>query len=360
MGYFMKKKHDTRNRGSWKTSLAVLIAMAGQTVGSGGLPKEIADFVHSMAQRHGFQERELVRIFEQTKSQPSIIKAIRRPAEAKPWYVYRGMFLSPSRIDQGKRFMNQHRALLESLENAYGVPSAILVAIVGIETNYGRSMGSYRVIDALRTLAFDYPPRAGFFSKELEQFLLMSREERFDPLSIKGSYAGAMGIAQFMPSSYRSYAVDFDNDGIRDLFGNMEDALASVANYFARHGWENGAPAALRASIRPALASDQAALQRLVSGTSAKPGQTLAALRAAGVRPDTQDGHVGLPEKVSLLALAEAPGRQSYWIAFPNFYVIKRYNNSVLYSMAITQLAEAVSAGLPTSRNLPDKTGNKN
>jgi membrane-bound lytic murein transglycosylase B len=338
----MNGRTYTKNRGSWKTSLAVILAMAGQTVGGGGLPKEISAFVDDMVQKHGFQKKELVSLFEQTKSQPSIIKAIKRPAEAKPWYTYRAMFLTQNRIDQGRHFMEEHAALLDALENAYGIPRAILVAIVGIETNYGRSKGSYRVIDALRTLAFDYPPRSSFFTRELEQYLLMTREERFDALSLKGSYAGAMGIAQFMPSSYRVYAVDFNNDGIRDLFGSMEDALASIANYFVQHGWQNGAPIALQAKLRSDLASNRTALQRLIS-TSAKPDQSLTALRNAGVALEGEYG--GLPEKVSLLALDETPDRQSFWLTFPNFYVIKRYNNSALYSMAIVQLAQAVSNG---------------
>ncbi len=353
----MKKYPDKKNRASWKTSLAVIIAMAGQALGERGLPKEITFFVDHMVQKHGFQKKALVRLFQQTKSQPSIIKAIKRPAEAKPWYVYRGIFLTQSRIDHGKRFMAEHGQLLDALENTYGVPSAILVAIVGIETNYGRSMGSYRVIDALRTLAFDYPPRARFFTNELERFLLMTREERFDPLSLKGSYAGAMGIAQFMPSSYRVYAVDFDNDGIRDLFGNMKDALASVANYFVQHGWQNGAPVALQANVQPALLSNKTALQRLIS-TSAQPSQRLADLREAGVLLKDQAEPGNLPETAGLLALAEAPQSQSFWLVFPNFYVVKRYNNSALYAMAIVQLAQAISPGTLLSQQGNHMPGN--
>ena len=349
----MTKYPQKKNRASWKTSLAVIIAMAGQALGERGLPQEINVFVDHMVQKHGFQKKALVRLFQQTKSQPSIIKAIKRPAEAKPWYVYRGIFLTKNRIDHGKRFMAEHDQLLTTLEKAYGVPSSILVAIVGIETNYGRSMGSYRVIDALRTLAFDYPPRASFFTKELERFLLMTREERFDPLSLKGSYAGAMGIAQFMPSSYRLYAVDFDNDGIRDLFGNMNDALASVANYFVQHGWENGAPVAMQADVQPALHNNKSALQRLISASS-QPSLRLADLQAAGVLPGEQAAPGDLPQTAGLLALDEAPQRRSFWLVFPNFYVIKRYNNSALYAMAIAQLAQAISPGtLLSQQNNP-------
>ena len=197
-------------------------------------------FAGHMAARHGFDAQQIKHLLDQSERQDGILAAIAKPAEALPWHRYRPIFLQPSRIRQGVVFWEQNQAVLERAARQYGVPPQIIVAILGVETRYGSYRGKHRVIDALRTLAFDYPPRSDFFRSELEQYLLLSREEGFDPLRPEGSYAGAMGIPQFISSSYRVYAVDFNRDGHRDLWDQPVDAIGSVANYFKAHGWQRG------------------------------------------------------------------------------------------------------------------------
>lgn len=293
---------------------------------------ESRKFIQEMAKKHKFKEEELEKLFARVEHQPSIIEAISRPAESKPWYQYRPIFVTPDRIREGVKFWNSHEAQLKKAEKKYGVPAQIIVAIIGVETRYGRHSGKYRVIDALGTLAFDYPPRATFFRQELENFLLMTREEKRDPLQFTGSYAGAMGMPQFMPSSFLSYAIDFDKDGRRDLWDNTGDVIGSVANYFARHHWKKGEPIASRAELNGT--PPQALLDK-----GYEPSMPFKQLQSLGVKAHTD---YKADSEVALVALESSPGQQQYWVTRRNFYVITRYNHSPLYAMAVYQLGEAI------------------
>jgi membrane-bound lytic murein transglycosylase B len=270
-------------------------------------------------------------LFQQARIRDDIIKAISRPAEKKPWHQYRPIFVNEQRIEGGVRFWQEHRETLAQARTMYGVAPEIIVAIIGVETRYGRHTGRYRVLDALSTLAFDYPPRSKFFTSELEQFLLMTREHQLDPLELTGSYAGAMGQPQFISSSYRSYAVDFDGDGRSDIWNNTVDAIGSVANYFRRHGWQPGQPVAAELNLNginvaPLLTDDL------------KPGYPVARFRNLGLQlPDNFDD----AEPAKLLQL-EILGGYSYWLGLQNFYVITRYNHSPLYAMAVYQLSQRI------------------
>jgi len=290
------------------------------------------EFIQEMSDKHDFSAGKLEALFSQVEHKQNIIDAISRPAESKPWYQYRPIFVTASRIRQGVEFWHQNEALLEKAEKEYGVPPHIIVAIIGVETRYGRHSGNYRVIDSLSTLAFDYPPRASFFRKQLETFLIMAREEKRDPLDFLGSYAGAMGMPQFIPSSFRAYAVDFDKDGHRDLWDNTSDVIGSVANYFARHKWQRGEPIATRATLQGA--PPQALLDK-----GYKPSIELGKLKAMGIEPVTNYND---KEEVALISLESSPSHQQYWVTLNNFYVITRYNHSPLYAMAVYQLGEAI------------------
>ncbi len=293
---------------------------------------ELRAFIDRMVAKHDFNSVALVDLFSQAQPRPDIIEAISRPAEAKPWYEYRPIFLTDSRIEQGVEFWNENADTLARAESKFGVPARIIVAIIGIETRYGRHQGRYPVLDALSTLAFDYPKRGEFFRSELENYLLLTREEGFDAAKLLGSYAGAMGGGQFISSSYRHYAVDFDHDGKRDLWDSMPDVIGSVANYFNVHGWRTGEAIAVPAKI------DGDDYQRLDSDL--KPRYTVEHLRSFGVEPVTR-----LPDDttVALIRLEQAHG-EDVWLGLHNFYVITRYNHSALYAMAAYQLAEEIAA----------------
>ena len=243
------------NRGSVQTwILAFVIALLPFDAMAQGFANrpEVAQFVEQMTSRHGFSRAELLTLFTRARPQPGVIKAMTAPAESAPrrsWQNYRAQFVNPARIDAGVRFYERHIAALERAAKEFGVPESVIVAIIGVETVYGRNLGSYRVVDALSTLAFDYPPRSEYFRGELEHFLLHARQEGIDVISARGSYAGAIGIPQFMPSSYRAFAVDYDGDGKRDLAGSVEDALGSVANYLKAHGWRRDQPTAVAARV---------------------------------------------------------------------------------------------------------------
>ena len=301
------------------------------------------EFIQEMSSKHGFSTAELNALFAQVEHKQGIIDAISRPAEGKPWHQYRPIFLTTDRIRQGVAFWQRHEALLERAQKEYGVPPQIIVAIIGVETRYGQHSGSYRVMDALSTLAFDYPKRGAFFRGQLEEFLLMTREERRDPLEFLGSYAGAMGMPQFIPSSFRAYAVDFDNDGRRDLWQNPSDVIGSVANYFAEHKWRPGEPVASRATLE-----GKAPQQVLDKGY--RPSLPLGELKQMGVRPHADYND---EQEAALIALDSAPDEQQYWVTLHNFYVITRYNHSPLYAMAVHQLAEAIR----TSRAAAQRKG---
>jgi len=295
--------------------------------------KDIQLFINEMHEEHAFDKAALETLFSKTRMQPSIIKAISRPAERKPWHDYRPIFITQSRIELGVEFWDKHADLLKQAEEKYGVPPEVIVSIIGVETRYGRHTGSYRVIDSLSTLAFDYPPRSKFFRSELKHYLLMTREENVDPLSLKGSYAGAMGQPQFISSSFRSYAIDFDGDGKRDIWNNPADAIGSVANYFVRHGWKPGDK--ITQMISPSANTDTALLQE----KDLKPSHTIASLREKGFTDidNTLEGD-------ALAAVINLDGATApeHWLGLKNFYVITRYNHSALYAMAVFQLSEKI------------------
>ena len=282
-----------------------------------------------MAKRPGFDRGELERIFRRVEIQDQVLDAISKPYEAKPWYQYRKLFVTEARIQGGLTFWSNNTAALADASRRFGVAPEIIVAILGIETSYGQNSGHYRVIDALSTLTFAYPKRAEFFRKELEAFLVLSRQEGLDPLAPKGSYAGAMGMPQFMPSSYLSLAIDLDGDHKRNIWSNPADAIGSVANYFSHNGWRSGEPVAFPATV------DGDRYQRLLS-KDLHPGHTIAQLRSLGARPT--NASLSASTKAKLLAL-EGENGPEYWLTLQNFYAITRYNHSPLYAMAAHQLS---------------------
>jgi membrane-bound lytic murein transglycosylase B len=302
---------------------------------------DIKVFIDNMVKHHGFQREQLTVLFEHAKKRDDILAAIARPAEkTRPWHDYRGIFLTPERIDGGVEFWKDNAAILERAGSHFDVDPAIIVAIIGVETRYGKNTGSYRVIDALTTLAFAYPPRSKFFRDELEQFLILTREEDVDVDTVKGSYAGAMGYGQFIPSSYRNYAVDFSGDGKRNLWNDLDDIIGSVANYFHRHGWTQGQPVGARVTAGSPL-------ENFTVSTTLSPGKTTAGDYAArGVLTDPK-----LPADlpVELLQLEQADGPE-FWLTGNNFYVITRYNRSPLYAMAVYQLSQAIHDAYQKSR----------
>jgi membrane-bound lytic murein transglycosylase B len=292
-------------------------------------------FMERMVREHDFEPEALARLFAKAERQQSILDAISRPAEkTKPWYEYREIFLTERREREGIAFFREHREVLSRAQAETGVPAELVVAIIGVETYYGRIAGSYDVIDALSTLAFDYPPRSKFFSAELEAFLLLAREQGLAAEELKGSYAGAMGYGQFMPSSYRAYAVDFDGDGVADIWNNPEDAIGSVANYLARHGWRAGEPVASRARV-------SGSVPEAVLGKGLKPDRSVAELVAAGLEPEQ---HLD-PEAPARALRFEQPDGFDYWVALNNFYVITRYNHSAMYAMSVYQLSQRIANG---------------
>ncbi|MCU9951279.1 lytic murein transglycosylase B [Pseudomonas sp. PDM13] len=303
-------------------------ALAGDYEGS----PQVAEFVAEMTRDYGFAGEQLVSLFREVERKQAILDAISRPAErVKPWKEYRPIFITDARIQKGVDFWNKHADALARAEKEYGVPAQVIVAIIGVETFYGGNTGSYRVIDALSTLGFDYPPRADFFRKQLKEFLLLAREEQVDPLTLKGSYAGAMGLPQFMPGSFRAYAVDFDGDGHIDIWNNPVDAIGSVASYFKRHGWVAGEPVVSRAQVR-----GENAEQGLTEGLD--PVKNVGELRALGWASGD-----ALRDDLAVTAFRlDGVDGMEYWMGLPNFYVITRYNRSVMYSMAVHQLSESL------------------
>ena len=291
----------------------------------------VTGFIDNMVQKHQFDKDQLNAMFAQVEILPEVIQKITRPAEAWPWHRYRKLFLQQERIDQGVMFWNQHAKLLEQAEKQFGVPAHIIVAILGVETKYGRVTGNYRLIDSLTTLMVDYPRRSKFFSKELEHVLLLAREENIDPTTVQGSYAGAMGKPQFMPSSYRAYAIDFDGDGHRDLWNNPADTIGSVASYLQRHGWKANKPIVGVAKIE-----GESYKKFLKKGL--KPKVKLSELKNYQVTTDLDQTAA---HKAALIELEQTNGKE-YWLGLDNFYAITRYNHSSLYAMAVYQLAESV------------------
>jgi len=309
---------------------------------------DVRAFVDEMVAEQGFSRTELLAVMGQARFQPRIVAAMQRPIVEPPkWFEYAPNLLGASRVDGGVAFLRAHAEALARAEREYGVPPAIVTAIIGVETFYGRNTGSHRVIDALSTLAFDYPRRAAYFRDELKQFLLLARDEGISPLVPKGSFAGAIGVPQFMPGSVRRFAIDFDADGHVDLWNSADDAIGSVANYLARHDWARGQPVVLAARIDDG--QRDAARARADGGISER--RALSAWDADGVHTVGAPDDLA-PDPVGLLLLEEGPLAEdaSYWIACPNFYVITRYNKSRLYAAAVWQLAEAIRAANDATR----------
>lgn len=289
-------------------------------------------FIQEMVKQHKFDAKELEKVFDKARIHQSILDAIARPAEAKPWHQYRPIFLTEQRIKGGVKFWNENAVQLKKASKKFGVPPEIIVAIIGVETRYGRHKGRFPVIDSLSTLAFDYPKRSKFFRSELKHFLLMAREEKLDPNEQLGSYAGAMGMPQFISSSFRSYAIDFDGDGSRDLWDNRADVIGSVGNYFKRHGWQKGEPI-----VDPVKVNGKKFNKLLTKDL--QPKWTPAVLNKHGITLPVQREK---DRKGTLLELELGKKKAEYWIGWKNFYVISRYNHSALYSMAVYQLAEEI------------------
>ena len=319
-------------------AIAGAAAAEGAPAGRGAYSNrpEVRAFIREMADRHGFVDSELDYLFSRVRRQDAALKAITPPKDprARSWRAYRARYVDAARISEGIAFWNANSAALARAAEVHGVPEEIIVAIIGIETHYGRNTGAFRVVDALATLAFDYRPRAEFFRGELEQYLLFVRELGVDVFSVKGSYAGAIGIPQFMPGSYRRFAVDFDGDGIADLRASAADAIGSVANFLRMHGWKRGEQVAL-----PASASGDAHRAMLEAGV--EPRFKLGELRQYGVEARTG---LALDTPVALVEL-ETPGAPTeYRLGLQNFYVLTRYNRATFYAAAVTDLAAAMRA----------------
>jgi membrane-bound lytic murein transglycosylase B len=295
------------------------------------------ELVDELVAEQDFDREQLLVLFSSAQRQESILKAIARPAEkSKPWYEYREIFLNDKRLEQGLEFYDEHRATLERAEEETGVPAEIIVSIIGVETYYGRIAGSYRVIDALSTLAFDYPPRSKFFTSELKSYLILTRQQGFDPLALKGSYAGAMGYGQFMPSSFLAYAVDFDGDEVADIWTNPVDAIGSVANYFKEHGWRKGETVVVAATVEGEVPEDW-----FVHGRkNLKPEHTVAEFAAVGVEA-TQEID---PDALASAMEFELEDGHEYWLGLHNFYVITRYNHSAMYAMSVYELSRRIAS----------------
>ena len=325
-------------------SLAILVAVlalpAERVWGDYSTRAEVVDYINGLVTEHGFDREWLLDVFEGAEKSDDVILKISEPPERKlAWHEYRNIFLTQERIDAGVEFWRAHRDALDAASRRFGVASEMITAIIGVETFYGRYLGSHRVIDSLATLAFDYPPRSAFFKGELTHFLLLVREEGKDPFVPVGSYAGAMGYGQFISSSYRNYAVDFDGDDLRDIWANRTDAIGSVANYFARHGWKGDASPAVKVEIR-----DDAVLELADAGLEL--AHTVGELRKRGA---VVPNEIGDGENAALFTMELAQGRE-YWLARHDFYVITRYNRSALYALAVLQLSEAIRSAFENAR----------
>lgn len=293
---------------------------------------DVQAFINDMVKNHQYDRDLLGYWMESVEQQAVILETIAKPAEGKPWKDYRPIFMTDERIQKGVAFWKQNNELLQRAETQYGVPAEIIVAIVGVETFYGKRSGGFLVLEALTTLGFDYPPRADFFRKELEQYLLMVREEKIDPRELRGSYAGAMGMPQFIPTSFRNYAVDFDGDGKRDLWNSTADVIGSVANYFKVNGWKSGEPVVSRASVIGTATE--------LAGTQVKPNKSIAEYKQLGATPI----HAFSEKADAVLLQFEGVNGVEYWMGLTNFYVITRYNRSPLYALAVYQLSQALVA----------------
>ena len=294
---------------------------------------DVDAFIESMVNEHDFDRDYLVRILGQAEVKESILEKISKPAEKTlTWAEYRPIFMTSERIQAGANFWRENQESLENISSNTGVPSEIIVGIIGVETYYGRITGGHRVLDALATLAFHYPPRAKFFRRELEEFLLLIREEEMQATDAFGSYAGAMGRPQFMPSSYRAYAVDSTGDGKRDIWNNWTDVAGSVANYFVRHGWTTGEEVTTQATLSSRFRGPP-------PDNTLAAKETISSLSQSGVMFSTS---LSSDSKGQLVTLEGANGTE-HWVGFHNFFVITRYNHSVMYALAVHQLGQEIA-----------------
>lgn len=292
------------------------------------LRPDVQQFINRLVQKDGLKREWLVKILGAAHSNPSVISSMTKPYESKPWYQYKPLFVNDDRVNAGVDFWNSHARELTRAQQKYGVPPAIIVAILGVESFYGRQKGAYPVLDALTTLAFDYPPRAQFFQNELEQYLILCHEQSFDPSSLTGSYAGAMGVPQFMPDSYRQYAVSSVSGGHPDIWNNWGDIIDSVANYFKIHGWDQNGLVAL-----PAALSTRYAVPPTLVATSVGALRQQGVIMSNGLTKNTQ---------AMLISLQLENGTQ-YWVGFDNFRTITQYNRSPLYAMAVFDLSVRIA-----------------
>ena len=329
----------------------VLLALATAIIGDAGarpaasepgVPfphSQLATFARQVARRDGLSRRTVLRVLRHARAQPQIIDKISRPAEqVLQWWQYRQIFLTDKRVAAGVEFWQEHRDALERVSAGQGVPPQYIVAILGAETFYGHITGSYRVLDALATLAFDYPPRAHYFRSELQKFLVLTHREKIDPLSVKGSYAGAMGPLQFMPSAYLRYGVDGNDDGQRDLFTDWDDIFASVAHYLQQCGWQAGGPVVADVTIEPGATFQ-------IDPDNLRLDETIDGLNAQGVRVQSD-----VPGNTPVvLLLAQQQDGPTYRVGFNNFHALTRYNHSALYAMAVDELARAIALRLGPS-----------
>lgn len=325
--------------------IAVLLVLAfrfanGHAADNYAERREVREFAAQMADKYGFETDSLLRLFSQARFQPGVIKAILPPTSptVRSWRNYRARYIEPTRIAGGLRFWQENAAALADAEHRYGVPAEIMVAIIGVETKYGRMTGTFQTVSALATLAFDYPPRADLFRGELEEFLLLARETNRDPLTFSGSYAGALGIPQFLPSSYRRYGVDFDGDGQVDLTNSERDAIGSIANFLQQHGWQSGGVVAV-----PVITSGNDYLALVDGGV--EPHYTLQELAEKGISANRE---IAPEEKCALIDLVTPGAPTEYWLGYHNFYVITRYNRSTFYAMAVYQLSQELRAARET------------
>lgn len=322
-----------------------LFSFSNRLLAGSGLSQrpDIQAFAKQMQAKHNYDEKELLALFDQIELRPSVITAMQRPYEAKPWHQYRQAFITQARISEGVAFYKKHEATLKKAEQQFGVPAEIITAIIGVETLYGKNTGNHPVFESLATLAFDYPPRSKFFSSELEHYLLLTKEQGFDPLALKGSYAGAMGGPQFIASSYRQYAVDYSGSGKKDLLNNWQDIIGSVANYFQKNGWKTAEPI-----VYTAKANNKNYAPLLSPKTNPSPKYSFAEIKKAGI---STQATLADNTAVALIALEETQG-ESLWVALNNFYVITRYNHSNLYAMAVYELSEKIKAQLNVSSGI--------
>lgn len=302
---------------------------------------QVDQFVSMMVEKHQFDPDFIQQTLDSANKNQTILDAIAKPWEAKPWHQYYPIFLTDKRLAKGVKFWQEHKVTLQRAEKETGVPAQIIVAIIGVETFYGTYKGKYPVLDALYTLGFHYPPRAKFFKSELAEYFLLTREEGFPMTEVKGSYAGAMGWGQFISSSYRHYAIDFDGDGVRDLLNNPVDAIGSVANYFKRHGWIPNEPIAFKAKV----INQDAKVDDLIS-KSLKYQHTWQELADAGIEIE-KNITIQPNQSVKLLSFEQAEFTE-YWVGLPNFYTITRYNHSPLYAMAVFQFSQQLQQAMET------------